>query len=153
MSELRRIHSQVRRSFEGEAWHGPSVKETLTGVTAAQAAKHPLAGAHSIWELVLHIERWARAVSEALGGTPMPQPPFAEDWPAVGGTSEKDWQAALAKLDAVQAGLLSAIKGFPEERLREVVPGRHGYDYAFLLYGLVQHNIYHAGQIALLKKA
>lgn len=152
MSELRRIHSQVRRAYEGEAWHGPSVKETLAGVTAAQAAKRPLAEAHTIWELVLHIERWARAVREALGGTPMPQPPFAEDWPAVAGATEAEWEAALAKLEATHRGLLDAIKQFPEERLREIVPGRHGYDYAFLLSGLVQHDIYHAGQIALLRK-
>ena len=55
MNEIRKIRSQIRRAFEGQAWHGPSVKELLADVTAEQAAAHPVAGAHSIWELALHI--------------------------------------------------------------------------------------------------
>jgi len=151
MSEMKRIHSQLRRAWEGEAWHGPSVKEVLDGVIAAQAAKRPLSGAHTIWELVLHIERWARAVREALSGTPMPQPPFPEDWPAVGGASDNDWVAALAALERTHTSLLETVKSFPEERLHETVPGRD-YGFYFLLHGLAQHDVYHAGQIALLKK-
>ena len=54
-TELRRLEEQLERTLEGGAWHGPSVLEVLEGVTAAQAAAHPIAGAHSIWELVLHL--------------------------------------------------------------------------------------------------
>ena len=152
MSEVKRVRDQLKRAYQGEAWHGPSLKELLAGVTAAQATRRPMAGGHTIWELVLHIERWARAVRETLDGTPMPQPPYADDWPAVGGTSEADWQTALSKLEATHRELLEALKSFPEERLTERVPERDGYDYYFLLHGLTQHDLYHAGQIALLKK-
>lgn len=54
-TDLQRLEEQLERALEGEAWHGPSVLEILEGVTAAQAAAHPIAGAHSIWELVLHL--------------------------------------------------------------------------------------------------
>jgi hypothetical protein len=54
-TEVSRLDDQLKRALEGEAWHGPSVLESLAGISAAQAAIHPIAGAHSIWELVLHI--------------------------------------------------------------------------------------------------
>ncbi|HYV05863.1 MAG TPA: DinB family protein, partial [Blastocatellia bacterium] len=66
MSEIKRIRSQLRRAFEGEAWHGPSVMELLGDVTAEQAAAHPIAGAHSIWELALHIATWERYVRRRI---------------------------------------------------------------------------------------
>ena len=58
MSEIARLADQVRRAFEGDAWHGDSIKELLAGVTAATAAARPIKNAHSIWELVLHIAAW-----------------------------------------------------------------------------------------------
>jgi uncharacterized damage-inducible protein DinB len=152
VTEVRRIYDQLRRAYEGDAWHGPSVKQVLAGVTAAQAAKRPIAGGHTIWELVLHIERWARAVRDSISGTPMPPGPFPEDWPAVAGTMEKDWQSAIAQLDRTHATLLEAVEKLPEDRLSEIVPGRE-YEFYFALHGLAQHDIYHAGQIGLLKKA
>jgi uncharacterized damage-inducible protein DinB len=63
MNEVQRIVDQLRRAFEGEAWHGPAVMQILEGITAAQAAAHPASGAHSIWEIVLHIAAWEGAVS------------------------------------------------------------------------------------------
>src|ERR1035438_10207490 len=68
MTERARIADQLRRAFEGEAWHGDSVFEILEGVTAAQAASRPIAGAHTIWELVLHIAAWDGAALRRLGG-------------------------------------------------------------------------------------
>lgn len=151
MSEVKRVRDQLKRAYQGEAWHGPSLKELLAGVSAEQAARRPLKDAHTIWELVAHVERWARAVHEALSGTPMPQEPYPDDWPAAGST-EAEWKAALEKLERTHQALFETLKTFPEERLKERVPGRHGYDYYFLLHGLAQHDLYHAGQIALLKK-
>jgi hypothetical protein len=58
MKETERIRDQLHRAFAGDAWHGPSVLEILENVTASQAATRPIAGAHSIWELVLHIKAW-----------------------------------------------------------------------------------------------
>ena len=78
-AELSRLDEQLRRALEGEAWHGPSVLETLEGVSAEQAAAHPLAGAHSIWELVLHLSGDYSLVLRRLGGDGR-QLTESEDW-------------------------------------------------------------------------
>ena len=59
------IADQISRAFRGESWHGPSVREVLAGVSAEDAAAHPIAGAHSIWEIVLHLTGWIHSGSSA----------------------------------------------------------------------------------------
>ena len=82
MSEAARIADQLRRAFDGEAWHGDSLFEILEGVTAAQAAARPVKNAHTIWELVLHIAAWDGAVLRRLGGTAV-ELSDAENFPPV----------------------------------------------------------------------
>jgi hypothetical protein len=151
-SESVRIADQLRRAFHGEAWHGPSVREVLEGVTAERASARPLAGAHSIWELVLHIEAWTEAPRQATEGIAMPSPIRpGTDWPAAGKGSV-EWTAAKDRLFETAERLVKAVESFSEERLRETVPGRD-FDFYFVFHGVVQHSLYHAGQIAMLKKA
>jgi len=154
MSEAARIADQLRRAFGGDAWHGDSVFEILGGVTAAQAAAHPIKKAHSIWELVLHVAAWDGAVLRRLGGTAV-ELSDAQNFPPVTGASEPAWRAALAEVRRVHEELVSAVSVLPDSRLDEIVPGKHGAHYTFyyMLHGVVQHELYHAGQIALLKKA
>ncbi len=149
-SEVTRIADQLRRSFEGGAWHGPALLEVLDGVTARQAAAHPIAGAHSIWELVLHLEAWTAVEVERLAGKPLEEPE-AGDWPAVADTSEAAWREASRRLEAAHRELVAAVERLPESRLEEMAPGRDHTIY-FMLHGQVQHTVYHAGQIAVLKK-
>ncbi|HXG67415.1 MAG TPA: DinB family protein [Blastocatellia bacterium] len=151
MSEVRRIRSQLRRAFEGEAWHGPSVKELLAGVTAAQAAAKPLPGAHSIWELVLHISAWEKVARRRLAGEAA-ELSKEEDWPPVRDTSEAAWGQTLQEMEQAHQELREAVGQLDEARLDEIVPGTQ-YSVYFLLHGVIQHDLYHAGQIALLKKA
>jgi uncharacterized damage-inducible protein DinB len=152
-SESSRIADQLRRAFDGDAWHGDSVLEILNGVTAAQAAARPIAHAHSIWELVLHIAAWDGAVLRRLGGAAV-ELADAENFPPVKDHSEPAWRAALAEVRRVHAELLSAVSALPDSRLGEMVPGKQGAHYTFyyMLHGVAQHELYHAGQIALLKK-
>jgi uncharacterized damage-inducible protein DinB len=154
MSEASRIADQLRRAFDGDAWHGDSVLEILNGVTAAQAAARPITHAHSIWELVLHIAAWDGAVLRRLGGVTV-ELADAENFPPVKDTSEAAWRRALAEVRRVHTELVSAVSALPESRLGEMVPGKQGAHYTFyyMLHGVVQHELYHAGQIALLKKA
>jgi uncharacterized damage-inducible protein DinB len=153
MSEAARIAGQLRRAFSGEAWHGDSVFETLEGVTAAQAAARPIARAHTIWELVLHIAAWDGAVLLRLGGDAVSLSD-AENFPPVRDASEAAWRTALAEVRRVHEELVEAVAVFPDSRLDEIVPGKEGahYTYYYMLHGVVQHELYHAGQIALLKK-
>jgi hypothetical protein len=151
-SESIRIADQLRRAFYGEAWHGPSVREVLEGVTAAGASARPLAGAHSIWELAVHIEAWVRASLEATDGVAMPWPiPVEMDWPPIGEGSSA-WTEAKGRLFAAAEQFAKTVETFSAARLRETVPGRD-FDFYFLFHGVVQHSLYHAGQIAMLKKA
>src|SRR5436189_6444915 len=81
MTEIDRILDQLKRAFEGQSWHGPSIKELLNGVTAEQACQRPLANAHSIWESVHHIAVWEDVVLRLLQGDPAEVPISSpEDW-------------------------------------------------------------------------
>lgn len=150
--ETKRLASQLRRSYEGQAWHGPSLLELLEGVTAEQAAAKPLAGAHSIWELVLHIEAWEREALAVVGGKGCDTLAGDADWPPVRDTSMEAWQGALDRLRSTSKELVAAIRAMDDAKLDELAGGRE-FNFYFLLHGVVQHNLYHAGQIAMLKKA
>jgi uncharacterized damage-inducible protein DinB len=152
-AEAARIADQLRRAFDGDAWHGDSLFEILEGVTSAQASARPIAGGHTIWELVLHIAAWDGAVLRRLGGAAV-ELSDAENFPPVTDASEAAWRKALAHVRRVHEELVSAVAVLPDSRLGEMVPGKKGAHYTFyyMLHGVVQHELYHAGQIALLKK-
>ena len=155
VSEVDRIRDQFRRAFEGEAWHGPSVLSLLDGVTAPQAAAHPIPGAHSIWELTLHIAAWERACLRRLNGDPA-QLTDAEDFEPINDTSDAAWEATKQKLIDNHRELLDAISSVDESRLNEPVMSHPTIRFSstyVTLHGVVQHDLYHAGQIAILKKA
>lgn len=152
MREVERIANQLRRAFEGEAWHGPALSEILSGVSADQAAKRPVGNTHTMWELVLHIEVWESVVRRRLGGERIDELSPAQDWPAMGETTAAAWEQTRARLDASNRALQQEIGKLKDEQLSAPVPGK-GYSIYDMLHGVVQHDLYHAGQIALLKKA
>src|SRR5262245_8450248 len=150
--ESRRIADQLRRAFSGDPWHGSSLRDLLDGVNAEQAIARPLPSSHTIWELVLHIEIYVTVALEAVGGVPMPNLYGTEkDWPAAG-SGASAWAAATTRMFERARDLAVAIDGFRDSRLPEMVPGRD-YDFYYLFHGIVQHRLYHGGQIAMLKKA
>ena len=153
MTEIERILDQLKRAYEGEAWHGPSVKEVIAGVTAAQAQARSLENAHSIWELVRHIAVWEEVGRRRLGGDRAAiEISGPEDWPSPGDESEAAWEQAKASLDRGHRALVEAIAKVPESRLDE--PIMEGLSTVYVtLHGVIQHDLYHAGQIAILKKA
>ena len=150
-SELERLEEQLRRSFEGGAWHGPSVLETLVDVTPEAASAHPLAGAHSIWELVLHLAATYRLVLRRLEGNETPLTP-AEDWPAVSSPTASNWQNAIGWLKQLNQQLRSAVLSFNAVQLDQPLASESFTAYTQFI-GVTQHDLYHAGQIALLRKA
>ena len=150
-TELERIEDQLKRAFEGEAWHGPSVLEILNGVTASQAIARPLRGAHNIWDLVLHIAAWEDACRRRLEGD-RAELSDSEDWRVPTVTNEAAWEQVKALLVEGHRRLRAAIAATDESRLDEpILPGMPSV-YA-TLHGVIQHDLYHAGQIAILKRA
>jgi uncharacterized damage-inducible protein DinB len=151
VSETGRIADQLQRAFHGVAWHGPGVFELLEGVNAATAAAKPVENVHSIWELLLHIEAWDRAAMVRLGGEKC-QPQGEENFPRVKSNNESAWRATVASANRTHDQLVKLVEGLPDSRLRDRVPGKR-YDFYHMLNGIAQHELYHAGQIAILKKA
>lgn len=151
MTEIERIVAEYDRVLHGNAWHGDPIWEILDSISAECAAYRPIAGAHTIWELVLHMTFWEGVGARRLIGQRagldetlnFPAPPAAIDvnWQKTRDafrTSNQEFREALAKLDAARLDELSAAGK------------RTFYDEA---HGVIQHNVYHAGQIALLKKS
>lgn len=151
MKEIQRIEDQLKRAVEGGAWHGPSVLEILNNVTAMQAAARPIPGAHNIWEIVVHIAAWEGACRRRLEGD-RAELPSEEDWPSLNDTSELAWERAKATLMEGHQKLRQAITRVEESRLDEPILPDMSTVYV-TLQGAVQHDLYHAGQLAMLKKA
>ena len=153
MAETARLADQIRRAFEGEAWHGDSILQLLDGVGAATAAAHPIKNTHGIWELLLHIAAWDGAVIRRIAGSAV-ELTDEENFPAVKDTGEAAWQRTLASVKNTHNDLVKAVAAFPDSRLQDPVPGKSEdyHDFYYLFSGIVQHELYHAGQIAVLKK-
>jgi uncharacterized damage-inducible protein DinB len=145
------IADQLRRAFEGDAWHGPALLELLQDVDAVTAAAKPLPNSHSVWELVLHIAAWDGAASRRLAGEKT-QLAGTVNFPVVPKPTEAAWRKAVAHAKRTHDKLVKTVAGLSEARLRERVPGKK-YDFYHMLHGVAQHELYHAGQIAILKKA
>ena len=153
MSETARLADQIRRGFEGEAWHGDALPELLADVDAKTAAAHPIKNAHSIWELVLHIAAWDDAVLRRTGGSAA-KLSDEQNFPPVKDTSNAAWRDTVEAVKQTHDRLVKAVATFPDSRLQDQVPGKKEkyYNFFYMFSGIVQHELYHAGQIALLKK-
>ena len=152
MKETDRIIGELRRAFRGNAWHGPAVFEILDGVDAARAAAHPIPGAHSIWELVLHVTTWLDVPARRIRKREAIEPADEENFPSIPAASESAWRDAREGLARAVDELAGTIEALDPARLEETVAGK-SYPIAVMLHGTVQHSLYHAGQMALLKKA
>ena len=153
MSDVRRLSNFISRTVSGPMWHGPALSEVLAGVSPEDAAARPIEGAHSIWELVLHMAAWAEIAHIRLGDdAPKGNPPAAEDWPPVTSTTKADWQEAVNRLYKAYRVVAedAALTDLPQ--LRRILPGRD-HSVQEMFHGLIEHGSYHGGQIALLKKA
>ena len=150
MKEINKILDQLEINFRGDAWHGPSVMRLLADVTAEQAAARPIQNAHNIWELVLHIKVWKDTPRRRLAGEAF-EPTSEEDWPEVTDTSEAAWEDTLKELEASHEKLAEAVLKLDDSQLHQPATGQDYSNY-FMIHGVIQHDLYHAGQIALLKK-
>lgn len=152
------IADLMTRVLTGDPWHADNIRTLLHGVTAADAQRRPVAGGHSIWELVLHMTGWAREAAARLDGAPAGDP-AGGDWPRVEDASDAAWAAATRALFEVHAALAARLPALADATLDEPVRDPRnratgtGLSKLVTLHGLVHHTVYHAGQIAQVKRA
>jgi hypothetical protein len=152
VSEIECIVDLLQTGYNGTNWHGPSLVQNLTGLTAAQAVQKPIPNAHCVWELVQHITAWVNVAINTIDGKQYAILPVEQDWPAISGAGDAAWQAALDILDSSMGALIAAVGEAQDDQLWDNLPGMD-FNMYWLLMGVVQHSAYHAGQIGLLRKA
>ncbi len=150
MNEVKFVMDQIRTTFSGDSWHGPSVMKTLEGIDAEQAAARPLGERHTIWELVDHMTYWLEEVLKSLKDRHVPKPDKVLDWPRMG-SGEEQWRESVRRLEAAVNMLLDELATWNTKDLEKTVAGAN-YSYRQMLHGAVHHNLYHTGQIAILKR-
>ena len=141
-------------SYRKSAWQGPNLKGSLRGVDASQAAWRPAPGRHNVWELVVHAAYWKYAVRRMLTGEK--KGGFAlkgSNWfvRPVAGARDAAWRDDLALLDSEHRRLRDAVAGLKDSDLRRRPPGSKRTTDA-LVYGVASHDVYHTGQIQVLKR-
>jgi uncharacterized damage-inducible protein DinB len=151
MSRATRLARHIERAVTGPMWHGPALVNVLEGVDARRARTRPVAGAHSIWEIVLHITAWSDIARQRIKGEATGDPTPEQDWPPLS-DADADWPRAVERLAESHRQLAAETRLLGEEQLDALVPGLE-YTVHVLLHGIVEHGTYHGGQIALLKRA
>lgn len=158
MSEKDRIVDLSWRVMNGDPWHAGSIASLLEDVTALEAAARPIPGAHSIWQLVLHMTGWVEEVRLRVAGAPAGDPAMG-DWPRVGPVGRARWEVARTALFTAYRALERDVArmsardiALPTIDPRNPATGE-GMSRYVTIHGVIHHAAYHAGQIALLKRA
>ncbi len=151
MGERQRILDLLDRAYKKEAWYGPGLLETLKGVNASLAAKRPPHGAHSIWELVEHVASWNELVAKRLEGQKITYTPEYNFPPVPKNPSPAAWKKSLTRLARTQAHFRREVARFPVAKLGRRRPKPESV-WNVLIHGQIQHGVYHAGQIAMLRR-
>jgi uncharacterized damage-inducible protein DinB len=153
MSETSLLVRLLDESYEKKAWQGPNLRGALRGVGAREAAWRPAPGRHDIWELVLHAAYWKYAVWRMLTGEKRGAfPEKGSNWFARPvSPTERAWRADLARLDEIHRGLRAAVGALSRASLSSKPRGSK-YRTDTLVYGVASHDVYHTGQIQILKR-
>jgi hypothetical protein len=149
MTETQRIVDQYDRAMRGDAWHGDNVWVILGKIEPTQAFERPLAGAHTIWELVAHMKFWETEVLRRLQQAPAQSPEL--NFPAMPEPAAENWKQLLEEFHQSNQQFRNALLLLPDSQLNQPLsaPDKSIYVEA---HGVIQHNLYHAGQIAILGK-
>ena len=158
MGEALRLADLLQQAYDGEqgspsAWHGPSISLLLRDVTDAEAARVLAPGMHSVAELVLHMAFWDEVCVRRLSGEElMVTTGSPEDWPACPALDADTWRAILRRSQAARASLVAKVRSLSDPDLQTLVAG-WGWSYGLMIHGTLHHDLYHAGQIALIAAA
>jgi hypothetical protein len=142
-------------AFNRRSWHGTNLRGAVRGLTAAQAAWRPAPGRHNVWEIALHAAYWKYAVWRRLTGEKRGSFAFkGSNWwrRPEGEPSDAAWRAHVALLDEQHKKLRAAVARLKPGDLGKPAPNGHGITIAGVVRGVAAHDLYHAGQIQLLKR-
>ena len=135
-------------AFDRRGWHGPTLREALRGVTAAEADRRP-GECHTIREVTVHAAYWKHIVHQRLTGDKQQRFPMdGANW--FGGGHERDWKSDVQLLLDEHRKLRAVVAAYPPRLLDKSVASRQ--TAAFNIRGVVAHDLYHAGQIQMIKK-
>jgi uncharacterized damage-inducible protein DinB len=144
---VERMLLELNASFDGDPWHGSPLLRLLDGVDDAKATARPLANAKTIAELLAHIIAWTEIVQKRAAGE-LVDVTAEMDFPSVEGVAIAD---AAKHLQRAHTRLIDTVARMQDDDFDRVVAGKP-YTVDYMLHGLISHNAYHGGQIALLKK-
>jgi uncharacterized damage-inducible protein DinB len=147
MRLVERMLLELNAAFDGEAWYGTPLRRLLDGIDDPTAHRRAIPSAHTIAELLAHVSAWMEIVAMRLGGIAF-DPSVAEDYPSVEGVPLSQ---AIGRLERAHTKLVDTVARMTDADFDRMIAGKN-YTADFMLHGVVQHNAYHAGQIALLKK-
>ena len=151
--EIALLLSFIDEAYEKKAWHGPNLRGSLKGVDARTAGWRPAKGRHNIWEIVIHAAYWKYAVRRRLLGEERGTFPIkGSNWIArTSSADEAEWKKDLKLLDEMHRGMREAVAGLGQKDLNVQTPGSKVTNVR-TIYGIAAHDLYHAGQIQLLKR-
>jgi len=152
-SEITSLLQLIDESYEKKAWHGPNLKGSIRGLSAKQAAWRPSAERHNIWEIVLHCAYWKYIVRRRILGEKRGSFPYkGSNWfDRRTGLTEKAWREDVRLLNLCHHTMRDAIAGLKRSELALTPPGSKVSN-AKIISGIASHDLYHAGQIQLLKR-
>jgi hypothetical protein len=155
--EILQLLEILDRAYDRVSWHGTNLRGSLRGLTAARAAVRPAPGRHNIWEIAVHCAYWKYTVRRRLLGEKRGSFPLkGSNWfarPAGReGATEAAWRADLELLQETHHSMLEAVRALAPRELPRPVAGSRSVTHRMLVSGIAAHDLYHAGQIQLIKR-
>jgi len=152
MPDTAQLLEIVDRAYNRKSWHGTNLRGSIRGLTSSLASRRPARGRHNIWEIVVHAAYWKYAVWRRLTGEPRGSFPLdGSNWFARSGVNDTAWKADIGLLDRTHRALRSAIESLPTNDLKRSSAGSSVTNFE-LIAGIAAHDLYHAGQIQLIKR-
>ncbi len=157
MTTAEKLGAELSEVLSGDAWYGSPVYEIIDATTFDVAYERPPGGAHSVVEIVLHMIGWTEEVNLRMQGKEAGMPPGG-DWPDAGEPDEERWQKLKDSFKLVNVALIDAISQVEDDKWQQPTNDKRnaalgtGVTYEALIRGLIQHHVYHAGQVAILNK-
>ncbi len=155
MATSTQLSGQFQNLFSGQPWYGNNIYSILEPVTFESAYERPSAAGHTNVEILLHMLSWTEEVTARMGGK-FAGEPTGGDWPEAGAPDEQKWPQLVNQLKLANVNLQQAIADFPENKWNDRINDERGTEpvttYEELIQGFMQHQVYHAGQIALLNR-